>query len=91
MRLTHAVANFEAMSGRVAEGIERLVALHAHDPYSDEICFRILELFSQAGDDDGLLDYYDRYANLLRDELNASPEDRTVRYAERVRNGRKGG
>ncbi|BBI31014.1 response regulator [Cohnella abietis] len=79
------VAKYEAATGRQHEALKRLVAIHEQDPYSDEICLLILNIYDQLNDYDALLTYYDQFAKLLRDELNSEPEPQIQLLVQAVR------
>ncbi|WP_182298402.1 response regulator [Cohnella cholangitidis] len=90
VRLTNSLAQYESATGREKDALGRLIALHGQEPYSDEICLEIIKMYAAMGDYEAVGAYYDKFARLIRDELNAEPETSLTQYAKDLAAGNKG-
>ncbi|WP_239618097.1 response regulator [Cohnella mopanensis] len=84
VRLASNLADYEAATGREKDALDRLTALHAQELYSDEICLRIMKLLAGMRDYEAAIAYYDKFEQLLREDLNADPDSTLARYAEHL-------
>ncbi|WP_410771588.1 response regulator [Fontibacillus sp. BL9] len=69
---------YEQRTGRELRAVQRLEALTAIDPFSEELCRMLISLYAKLGDYVSLVRYYEAFVLFLREELDAYPEERTM-------------
>lgn len=78
-------AAYERNKGRERQALKRLLALQQKEPYSDEICRSVIQAYHDQGNEAALVSHYREFTNLIRNELDATPEAETVQlYLELV-------
>ncbi|MFB5269293.1 response regulator [Paenibacillus enshidis] len=78
-----AAAN-EMRAGHLRRAAERLQALQHKEPYSEEVCCQLLELYARMGDDKAAEEHYSSFTKLLEDDLGIHPEPSTRQLFERL-------
>lgn len=77
-------AEYELSSGRPRLALERLLDLQAADPYSDQLCRLILRSYADLGDFIGFRTHYDKYKELLENELGIRPDQVMDSWVQKV-------
>lgn len=77
-------AEYELSSGRPRLALERLLDLQAADPYSDQLCRLILRSYADLGDFIGFRTHYDKYKELLENELDIRPDQVMDSWVQKV-------
>jgi DNA-binding SARP family transcriptional activator len=62
-------------------------SLLVHDPLHEQGCRRLMECYARTGQRTEALRHYERFALLLRDELDAEPDAETTTLYERLQQG----
>jgi predicted ATPase/DNA-binding SARP family transcriptional activator len=82
--------DFHHRRGELAEAISYARRQLALDPYREESQRRLLSLLAQSGERSAALLHYERYRQLLRDELGVEPDAATTGMFQRIRDNAEG-
>ncbi|MDP4096017.1 response regulator [Paenibacillus sp. P96] len=74
----------EMYADRTRQAAERLLALQHKEPYSEEVCCQLLEVYARMGDYKAAEEHYGSFKKLLKDDLDISPESSTQQLFERL-------
>ncbi|MFB5678253.1 response regulator [Paenibacillus terreus] len=77
-------AAVEMRTGHFRGAAERLLALQNKEPYSEEVCCQLLELYARMGDYKAAEEHYGSFTKLLEDDLGIRPEPSTRQLFERL-------
>ncbi|OZB94370.1 response regulator [Paenibacillus sp. XY044] len=76
-------ADYEQTVGQARRALDRLLGLQSVEPFSDEVCRKILLGHLQIGEISEAQRHYDMFVRVLSEELDAEPEMETVMLAEK--------
>ncbi|GIO64295.1 response regulator [Paenibacillus cineris] len=77
-------ADYEQAVGQARKALDRLLGLQSVEPFSDEVCRKVLLSYLQAGETGEAQRHYDAFVRVLSEELDAEPEMETVMLAEQI-------
>ena len=84
MRSSLLAAEYEQAVGQARRALDRLLGLQSVEPFSDEICRKVLLSYLQAGETGEAQRHYDAFVRVLSEELDAEPEMETMMLAEQI-------
>jgi two-component SAPR family response regulator len=84
IQLVMTVVSYELASGRGLQAVLRLNALQEREPYSDEICRKMLLAYENLGDKAALKRYYENFEALVRADLKIEPDKQTKELYEQI-------
>ncbi|MBU5352928.1 response regulator [Paenibacillus barcinonensis] len=71
------IARWDMMQGRGGQAIELLIELQEREPYSEEICRLMMEVYASMDDQQGILRLYHSFTLVLKEDLGHQPEPET--------------
>ncbi|GAB6992378.1 response regulator [Paenibacillus pini] len=77
-------AGYEHQTGKSQQAIQRLLVLQQKEAFSEEICRSILIIYASMNNYNALLNYYNSYMILLRDELGIEPDVQTTQLYNKL-------
>lgn len=84
IRMSLHSAEYELSSVRPRQALDRLLVLQALDPYSDQICRLVLRSYADLGDFIGFRKHYDKYKELLQQDLGIRPDHVIDSWVQKV-------
>ncbi|MFS0723230.1 response regulator [Paenibacillus sp. 1P07SE] len=81
------LAEYDLRRGEDRLALERLLQLQEKEPYSEEICRRVMEAFIKARSHGQARAHYHHFAQLLQDELGIEPEREFKQWAQTLLSG----
>lgn len=84
IRMSLHSAEYELSSIRPRQALDRLLVLQAMDPYSDQICRLVLRSYADLGDFIGFRKHYDKYKELLQQDLGIRPDHVIDSWVQKV-------
>lgn len=82
MGLIMDIAQWEMANGRGEQAIELLMELQEREPYSEEICRLMMEVYASMDDQQGISRLYHSFTLTLREDLGHQPEPETSKLYE---------
>ncbi|PYE44256.1 response regulator [Paenibacillus barcinonensis] len=80
------IARWDMANGRGKQGIELLQALQEREPYSEEICRLMMEIYASLDDQQGIKKVYHSLKLLLKEDLGHQPELETSKLYQSLTN-----
>ncbi|MBT2286478.1 bacterial transcriptional activator domain-containing protein [Paenibacillus polymyxa] len=78
------IAKWDMEHGRGKEAIEQLTILQEREPYSEEICRLMMEVYASMDDQQGILRLYHSFTVTLDEDLGYQPEPETSRLYQNL-------
>ncbi|MDR6719378.1 response regulator [Paenibacillus sp. 2003] len=78
------IARWDMELGRGKEAIEQLTILQEREPYSEEICRLMMEVYASMDDQQGILRLYHSFTLTLNEDLGYQPEPETSRLYQNL-------
>ncbi|MDQ0659638.1 bacterial transcriptional activator domain-containing protein [Paenibacillus sp. W2I17] len=78
------IARWDMEHGRGKEAIEQLTILQEREPYSEEICRLMMEVYASMDDQQGILRLYHSFTLTLNEDLGYQPEPETSRLYQNL-------
>lgn len=82
MGLVMDIAHWEMAHERGEQAIELLMELQEREPYSEEICRLMMEVYASMDDQQGILRLYHSFTLTLKEDLGHQPEPETSKLYE---------
>lgn len=87
VRAAHAVAEKRESTGDVEAALALWKRLATRDPFSSQLAIRYMRALAASGDRTGALQHARVHTTLLREELNAEPDEAVVALSRQLQNG----
>ncbi|PQP84314.1 hypothetical protein C0Q44_06945 [Paenibacillus sp. PCH8] len=78
------IARWDMMHGRGKEAIEQLTELQEREPYAEEICRLMMEVYASMNDQQGILRLYHSFKLVLNEDLGHQPEPETSKLYQNL-------
>ncbi|WP_128104041.1 response regulator [Paenibacillus sp. DCT19] len=84
MQLVMDIAKWNMHHGRGKESIEQLIQLQEREPYAEEVCRLMMEVYASMDDQQAILKLYTSFTLTLFEELGHQPETETSQLYQKL-------